>query len=149
MESDQWKSILDMLGMDNDPFRNGTDCCCTIHTNANRCKSALNGIRDIDGMDELPYHLEDLERSCKTILYEGCRLFEVYGRIHIPGMYMGSRMSSLRHTLIEYDASEMDSKLCLTVPPHGLSKLLKVGLNDRTTSSRPLFRDLSSFWPLS
>lgn len=88
MESDQWKSILDMLGMDNDPFKNGTDCCCTIHTNANRCKSALNGIRDIDGMDELPYHFEDLERSRKTILYEGCRLFEVYGRIYVLGMYL-------------------------------------------------------------
>ena len=139
MESDQWKSILDMLGMDNDPFRNGTDCCCTIHTNANRCKSALNGIRDIDGMDELPYHLVDLERSCKTILYEGCRLFEVCGRIHIPGMYMGSRMSSLRHTPIGHDMPVTDSKLCLTVSSHGFLEFLKMGLNDRTISSRPLF----------
>lgn len=88
MEPEYWKSILDVLGMENDPFRNGTDCCCTIHTCANRCKSALNGIRNVERSDELPVHLDNLERNCKCILYEGCRLFEVYGRLYVLGMYL-------------------------------------------------------------
>lgn len=88
MEPEYWKSILDVLGMENDPFRNGTDCCCTIHTCANGCKSALNGIRNVERSDELPVHLDNLERNCKCILYEGCRLFEVYGRLYVLGMYL-------------------------------------------------------------
>lgn len=88
MEPDHWKSILDMLGMENDPFRNGTDRCCAIHTCANGCKTALNGIRDIENIDELPDRLDDLERNCKCILYEGCRLFEVYGRLYVLGMHL-------------------------------------------------------------
>ena len=35
-------SILGMLAIDSDPFRNGTDCCCIVHTNAGRYKQALN-----------------------------------------------------------------------------------------------------------
>ena len=71
--------------MDNDPFKNRTDCCCTICTNANRCESALNGIR---------------KEAAIPVLYEGCRPFEVYGRIYIRGMYMRFWTSSLRYTPI-------------------------------------------------
>ena len=37
-------SIRRMLGSDSDPFRNGTDCCCIVHTEAGRYKQLLNGI---------------------------------------------------------------------------------------------------------
>ena len=32
-------SILGMLAIDSDPFRNGTDCYCIVHTNAGRLQS--------------------------------------------------------------------------------------------------------------
>ena len=35
-------SIHGMLAIDSDPFRNGTDCCRIVHTNAGRYKQALN-----------------------------------------------------------------------------------------------------------
>ena len=41
-------SILGMLAIDSDPFRNGTDCCCIVHTNAGRYKQALNELNAIN-----------------------------------------------------------------------------------------------------
>lgn len=86
MESDNWKSILAMLDMGTDPFRNGTDCCCALHTSANRYKRALNRIRYNASEEELPDLLNELESSCKTILYEGCRMFEICGRVYVLEM---------------------------------------------------------------
>ena len=40
-------SIRRMLGNDSDPFRNGTDCCCIVHTEAGRYKQLLNEMRAI------------------------------------------------------------------------------------------------------
>ena len=40
-------TAIDMF--DADPFRNGTDCCCAVHTCAGRYKRALNAIRDGGG----------------------------------------------------------------------------------------------------
>lgn len=41
-------SILGMLAIDSDTFRNGTDCCCIVHTNAGRYKQALNELNAIN-----------------------------------------------------------------------------------------------------
>lgn len=88
METIDWKGILNMLDMEADPFRKGTDCCSTIHTCAGKYKRTLNDIRKVDGKDELPDLLDELEVNCKTILAEGYRMFDVYGRIYLLGMFL-------------------------------------------------------------
>lgn len=88
MESVNWRGILDMLDMDADPFRNGTDCCSTIHTCAGKYKRTLNEIRKVDDSGDLPVLLDELEVNCKTILSEGYRMFDVYGRIYLLGMFL-------------------------------------------------------------
>lgn len=83
MESDNWKRVLDALRMDTDPYRNGTDCCCAVHTSVNKYKRTLNLLKQVESEDEFTVLLDELGDSCRTVIHEGCRMFEVYGRICI------------------------------------------------------------------
>lgn len=77
-------SAFDALGIDTDPWKNGTDCCCTIHTNANRYKQALNGLRN-DGGDTAE-QLRIMFDSNKLILANGYRMAEIWAKIYVLEM---------------------------------------------------------------
>ena len=66
---------------DADPFRNGTDCCCAVHTCAGRYKRSMNAIRD-EGTDVQPL-LDAMEENYKGVLAAGCRMAEVWARIYV------------------------------------------------------------------
>ncbi len=46
MESHTDYGMHAMPMFDADPFRNDTDCCCTVHTCAGKYKRSMNAIRD-------------------------------------------------------------------------------------------------------
>ena len=83
-------SILGMLAIDSDPFRNGTDCCCIVHTNAGRYKQALNELNAINRgcfSDSEPSMLmEELEEPCRNILRAGYRMAEITAKLYVLGM---------------------------------------------------------------
>ena len=83
-------SIRGMLGNDSDPFRNGTDCCCIVHTEAGRYKQLLNEMRAIVNgwySDSDPQSvLDELEECCRSILSEGYRMAEITARLYVLGM---------------------------------------------------------------
>ena len=83
-------SILGMLAIDSDPFRNGTDCCCIVHTNAGRYKQALNELNAINRgwfTDSDPAALmEELEDCCRNILQAGYRMAEITAKLYVLGM---------------------------------------------------------------
>ena len=83
-------SIRRMLGSDSDPFRNGTDCCCIVHTNTGRYKQLLNEMKAITNgwySDSDPQSvLDELEECCRSILSEGYRMAEITARLYVLGM---------------------------------------------------------------
>ena len=83
-------SILGMLAIDSDPFRNGTDCCCIVHTNAGRYKQALNELNAINrgwfSDSEPSILMEELEESCRSILQAGYRMAEITAKLYVLGM---------------------------------------------------------------
>ena len=84
------RSIHRMLATDTDPFRNGTDCCCIVHTNAGRYKQLLNEMKAIvNGWysdSDIKSVLDELEECCKCILSEGYRMAEITARLYVLGM---------------------------------------------------------------
>ncbi len=78
-------SAFDALGIDTDPFKNGTDCCCTIHTNANRYKKALNELRKGDSGD-ISGQLQIMYDSNKLILANAYRMAEIWAKIYVLEM---------------------------------------------------------------
>ena len=81
------RSIRRMLATGSDPFRNGTDCCCTVHTNAGRYKQALNEARAIidrwyPGAD-IAEALGEMEECCRSILAAGYRMAETTAKIYV------------------------------------------------------------------
>ncbi len=78
-------SAFEALGIDADPFKNGTDCCCTIHTNANRYKGALNELRRNDGGD-IAGQLQIMYDSNKLILASAYRMAEIWAKIYVLEM---------------------------------------------------------------
>ena len=72
-------TAVDMF--DADPFRNGTDCCCAVHTCAGRYKRALNAVRD--GRGDVQSLLDAMQESYRGILAAGCRMAEVWARVYI------------------------------------------------------------------
>lgn len=83
MESHDWKHIRSML--DKGPFRNGTDCCCSVHTCASKYKRSLNELMVSDPV-EIPDILEDMRMCCITILHESFRMSEICGRLYVLGV---------------------------------------------------------------
>ena len=81
MESHKGYGMLDMPMFGADPFRNGTDCCCAVHTCAGRYKRAMNAIRD--GGTDVQALLDAMEESYRGILTAGCRMADVWARIYI------------------------------------------------------------------
>ena len=83
-------SIRRMLGSDSDPFRNGTDCCCIVHTSTGRYKQLLNEMREIvNGWysdSEFGSVIGEMEECCKSILSEGYRMAEITARLYVLGM---------------------------------------------------------------
>ena len=84
------ESILGMLAIDSDPFRNGTDCCCIVHTNAGRYKQALNELNAINrgwfSDSEPSILMEELEDCCRNILRAGYRMAEITAKLYVLGM---------------------------------------------------------------
>lgn len=74
----------DVLGIGTDPFRNGTDCCCAVHTAAGRYKQALNRLKEHDG--DAVSLIRDLEDSGRTILEAGYRMAEITAKVRVLGM---------------------------------------------------------------
>ncbi len=80
---------LNILGMDTDPYRNGIDCCCIVHTNAGRYRQGLNEARNItlgisDG-DMVPV-LTEMQGCCRNILTAGYRLADNIARYYVLGL---------------------------------------------------------------
>ncbi len=81
--------IMEMLGMDADPFRNGNDLCSVVHTNAGRYRRTLNDLRDFGTSMGEPDFLRDLAvlGDCyRNILAAGYRMCEVTARVYVLGM---------------------------------------------------------------
>lgn len=81
-------SIYDMLAMGSDPFRNGTDCCCAVHTAAGNYRRALNEIRAYEnGADaDVPQAIRDMEKAYREILESGYRMCGIYAKILVLEM---------------------------------------------------------------
>ncbi len=82
-------SVIAMLGMDTDPFRNGNDCCSIVHTETGRYRHALNEIRDYGTvMEEKDFiaELKTLGECYRNILAEGYRMCEITAKIYVLGM---------------------------------------------------------------
>lgn len=86
MDSSERISAYDVLGIDSDPFKNGTDSCCTIHTNANRYKKALNELRNPKEDTDIAGQLQILFDSNKLILASAYRMAEVWAKIYVLEM---------------------------------------------------------------
>ena len=84
------ESILRMLAVDSDPYKNGTDCCCIVHTAAGRYKQSMNEARAISNgwySDSDPSDIiEELEECCKNILTAGYRMAEITAKLYVLGM---------------------------------------------------------------
>ena len=83
-------SIRRMLGNGSDPFRNGTDCCCIVHTSAGRYKQLLNELKTITNGwhpdPDIASVMDGLEGCCRSILSEGYRMAEITARLYVLGM---------------------------------------------------------------
>lgn len=74
------------LGIGSDPFRNGTDCCCAVHTAAGRYKKALNQLRVPEEGADIASLLRELEDSGRSILETGYRMAEVTAKVRVLEM---------------------------------------------------------------
>ncbi len=81
MESHTGYGMPAMPMFDADPFRNGIDCCCEVHTFAGRYKRAMCAIRD--GCTDVQPLLDIMDESYKGILEAGCRMAEAWSRIYV------------------------------------------------------------------
>lgn len=83
-------SIRRMLSNGSDPFRNGTDCCCIVHTSTGRYKQLLNELKAITNGwysdSDIQSVMEEMEECCKSILSEGYRMAEITARLYVLGM---------------------------------------------------------------
>ena len=64
-----------------DPFRNGIDGCCAVHTCAGRYKRALTAVRD--GDTDIQSLLEIMEESCLGVLSAGMEMARAWSRIYV------------------------------------------------------------------
>ncbi len=76
-------SAYSVLGIESDPFKNGTDSCCTIHTNANRYKKALNELRNATDETDIAEQLQVMFDSNKLILASAYRMAEIWAKIYV------------------------------------------------------------------
>ena len=87
---EEFRSILAMLGNDDNLFRNGTDCCYIVHTNAGRYKRNMNELRSlVQGWDietDPNTLIEGMEDSVREILNAGYRMASVTARLYVMGM---------------------------------------------------------------
>ena len=81
MEPHTGYGVHAMPMFDADPFRNGTDCCCIVHTCAGRYKRAMNAIKD--GGADVQSLLDAMEESYRGVLAAGCRMAEAWARIYM------------------------------------------------------------------
>ena len=81
MEPHTGYGVHAMPMFDADPFRNGTDCCCIVHTCAGRYKRAMNAIKD--GGADVQSLLDAIEESYRGVLAAGCRMAEAWARIYM------------------------------------------------------------------
>ncbi len=85
----EYGSILAMLNMDTDPYRNGVDACCIVHTGAGRYKTALNELRPfINGfpVENSEESLREMRDACLDILEAGYCMAEVYAKLYVLGL---------------------------------------------------------------
>ncbi len=86
MDSSDRISAYDVLGIESDPFKNGTDSCCTIHTNANRYKKALNELRSQNEDTDVAEQLKVMFDANKLILASAYRMAEIWAKIYVLEM---------------------------------------------------------------
>ena len=71
----EYRQLFQKLSLDRNPFTQGTNLCCTAHTNLNRYKQSLRAIesyemgRNID--TDIVKQLDVMQRSYQTILVIG------------------------------------------------------------------------------
>lgn len=80
------RSVYTALGMESDPFRNGVDACCAVHTNAGRFKRALTELKSPDEDTDIARLINELEQSNRSILAAGYRMSEVCTRVYVLEM---------------------------------------------------------------
>lgn len=87
MESDrQYRKLFSTLAMTKDPFKQGTNICCQLHTTANRYRQSLKAVESyelgyVDGTD-INHHIERLDDSFKCILLLGYALARNYAQVY-------------------------------------------------------------------
>ena len=90
MDSEEEFRSIAMLGNDANLFRNGTDCCYIVHTNAGRYKRNMNELRSLTqgwNIETDPNILiEGMEDSVRKILNAGYRMASVTARLYVRGM---------------------------------------------------------------
>lgn len=79
--------MLNVLGIDTDPYRNGIDCCCAVHTNAGRYRQMLNELKSkTSGYPDTVTVLLEMEGCCRNILTAGYRMADNIARYYVLGM---------------------------------------------------------------
>ena len=80
MDSDRFGFDADRV-FGADPFRNGIDSCCAVHTCAGRYKRALTAIRD--GDTDIQSLMGIMEESCYGVLSAGIEMSRAWSRIYV------------------------------------------------------------------
>lgn len=83
MDSDMYgRGAVGIFGAD--PFRNGIDSCCTVHTCAGRYKRALASIRE--GGTDIQSLMGVMEESYLGVLDAGAEMAKAWARIYVEVM---------------------------------------------------------------